>query len=247
MSYLRLRVWVVGLVLLIPASLARADRAADLVRIHIEAIGGEERIKALAALRATGEVVAAGKKMRFTLIAARPDKVRLETENGGRSLVQATDGRNPPWEFDTGHWPPQYRNMAATVAKTFAADAEFDDPLVGGERRGFVIEFAGEVEVEGKKLLRLLVTHQMTETFALLLDPDTYFVVRRLEDRKNAFAGMSHIVTQYGDFRPVAGVLLPHRIAMAIDGRAVQETRIDTIDANPEIAPDTFTRPGSSK
>lgn len=222
---------------------ALADRAADLVRIHTEAIGGKERIDALSAMRATGRVVAGGKMMHFTIVAARPDKVRIETEKDGRTLVQATDGKRSPWEFDTGQWPPQYRDMAPEIAKTFATDAEFDDPLVAGAARGFSVDYAGEVNSSGKKLIRLLVTHNLTESFSLLLDPDTYFIVRRVQEKKGKFGDPIFVVTYYADYRPVDGVLVPHKIALATNDRVEQEMQIDTIEANPEIAPDTFTRP----
>src|SRR4051812_1651852 len=138
---LNLFCWIPLLAVALPA---RADRVEDLARIHIEAIGGQQRIAALSALRATGRVVANGKQVHFTLTAARPASVRLETENGGRSLVQASDGAEPAWEFDTGSWPPQYRPMAEANAKMFVADAEFDDPLVAGAARGYVFDYAGE-------------------------------------------------------------------------------------------------------
>lgn len=247
MSLLCRRICLGGIALLLAAPLVAADRVADLVRIHVEAIGGAKRIEALASLRASGAVIAGGKTMRFNLLAARPDKVRLETEGSGRSLVQGYDGQNPPWEFDTGKWPPTYHDMAASAAKVFVDDAEFDDPLVGGAKRGFEVEYAGEVASGGKKLIRLLVTHKLTETFAVLLDPDTYFVVRRIEDRKNLMGGTSHIVTEYSDFRPVDGVLLPHLIAVGVDGRAVQQTKIESIEPNPQIASDAFTRPQAGK
>lgn len=241
------RAWLVWFgIAALAAPSALADRAADLVRIHIEAIGGKDRVEALSAMRAVGRVVAGGKMMHFTMIAARPDKVRVETEKDGRTLVQATDGKNPPWEFDTGHWPPQYHDMAADVAKTFTADAEFDDPLVAGSARGFSVDYAGEVAASGKKLIRLLVTQNLTESFSLLLDPDTYFIVRRVEERKNALGNKIFVVTYYADYRPVEGVLVPHKIALVSDDRVVQETQIDSIQGNPEIAPDTFTRPAAA-
>src|SRR5437016_5270681 len=49
------------------ATPARADRAEDLARIHVEALGGRERIKALAAMRATGHVDMPGRQLRFEL------------------------------------------------------------------------------------------------------------------------------------------------------------------------------------
>lgn len=224
-------------------TVARADRAEDLVQIHLEVLGGKARITALASLRATGNVVAGGKRVRFTLTAARPDRVRLETDLGGRTLVQASDGVEPPWEFDTGIWPPQYRPMAGSAAKTFLADAEFDDPLVAGSARGYSFDYAGEVSVDGKKLLRLLVTRKMTETFSVLLDSETYLVVLRVEQRTSPGGRRVQIVTRYDDFRPVEGVLLPHEVTVATDGKLSQQTRIDRIDANPGVPADAFTRP----
>jgi hypothetical protein len=224
-------------------STARADMAADIARIHMEAIGGKERIAALAAVRATGGVITNGKVVRFTMVAARPARARLETEANGRTLVQATDGVEEPWEFDTGAWPPVYRAMPAASAKIFAADSEFDDPLVTGSSRGFVIEYAGEMEVDGRKLLRLLVTRKLIETFSLLVDPETYFILKRVEKRTTVSGRSLHVITHYEDFRPVDGVLMAHKIVQSVDGRVTQETQITKIEANPKVNEETFRRP----
>lgn len=228
---------------LFSASLVRADRAAELALIHAEAIGGMKRITALKALRATGHVVKGGSQVRFTLLAARPASVRIETERGGRTLVQATDGVEPPWEFDTGKWPPQYQPMNASVARTFQGDAEFDDPLLAAEARGFTLEYAGEMVVEGRKLLRVLVTRKLSETFSVLLDDETFLIVMRVEHRESTGGRRLQLVTHYEDFRPVDGVLMPHTITQAIDGKATQQTKIARIEANPELSKDAFTRP----
>ncbi len=225
------------------AAVARADRAADLARIHLEAIGGKERVAALSAMRATGQAIAGGKLVRFTMLAVRPDRLRLETENGARTLVQGTDGVEPPWEFDTGTWPPKYREMAESSARVFAVDAEFDDPLVAGEARGYTLEYAGEVEVGKRKLLRVLVTRKLRETFSVLLDDETYFIVMRVDHRTSPAGRNLQVVTHFDDFRPVAGVLLAHRITVAVDGQPSQQTKIVHIEANPEFKPDVFSRP----
>ncbi len=224
-------------------STAWADRAQELARIHVEAIGGRERIEKLAALRAIGQSGVGGQQVRFTLTAARPAKVRLETEARGRTLVQGTDGEEPAWEFDTGSWPPQYRTMPEANAATFMADAEFDDPLVAGESRGFTLDYAGELEVGGKRLLRVLVTRRLEESYSLLLDEETYFIVMRVDHRTTAGGRKAQVVTHYEDFRPVDGVLLPHQITITIEGRVTQQTKISRIDANPPITANSFSRP----
>jgi hypothetical protein len=220
-----------------------ADRAEELARIHIEAIGGKQRITALSSLRATGQVAAAGNRVRFTMMAARPAKLRLETETDARTLVQGTDGVEPAWEFDTGSWPPQYRTMPDNVARTFVADAEFDDPLVSAESRGYKLEYAGEVEAKGRKLHRILVTRKLAETYSVLLDDETFCIVMRVEFRTSLAGRRLQVVTHFEDFRPVAGVLFPHLITVAVDGQASQQTKITRIEANPALPADTFSRP----
>ena len=240
-----MRAWTIILGLGL-AALARADDAADIARIHLEAIGGRARIEALRTLHMTGYVVVGEKRMKFTLVAARPDRVRLETSSDGRTLVHASDGVAPPWEFDPTASPARYREMSESAGKLFTADAEFDDPLVAGPARGFALDYAGEAVVEGQSFLRVLVTKSLTETFSLLLDPTTYFIMQRVEERATPGGRKRKIVTRYDDFRPVEGVLLPHRVPLSADGRVQQEMVVDLIETNYVVARDAFTRPRES-
>ena len=170
-------------------------------------------------------------------------RVRLETEANGRTLVQATDGVESAWESDSGVGPSHSRAMPEANAKTFMADAEFDDPLVAGAARGYDLDYAGELMVEGRKLHRVLVTRKMTETFSVLVDDETYFIVMRVEHRTSAGGRRLQVVTHYEDFRPVEGVLLPHQVTVAIDGKVTQQTKIARIEANPRLQDNLFRRP----
>jgi hypothetical protein len=237
-------VWIYAVLGGLGAGRLHATETVDeIARIHIEAIGGPERIAALRSVRAAGHVTTNGTSVRFTMIAARPACVRVETGSGGRTLVQGTDGVEPPWEFDTGAWPPRYRPMADNIARVFSADAEFDDPIVAGPARGFTLEPAGEVEADGRKVLRVLVTYKLTSTFFLLLDPVTYFIVQRIETRATVTGRKTEFVTRYNDFLPVDGVLLPHEITVSRDGRLMQQTWIEVMDPNLDVQPETFSRP----
>lgn len=224
----------------------RAGPVEDLARIHLEALGGRERVAALTAVRATGHVVSAGKRVEFYMIAARPAKLRLEIDGGGRTMVQAYDGEEAPWEFDTGTWPPRYKPMSEHAARTFSADAEFDDPLVTGATRGYTLEWGGETKVEGKTYLRVLATRKLVETYALLIDADTYLIAMRVEQRAGVTGRATQIVTRFDDYRPVDGVLLAHRVTVAVDGRVTQQSIMESIEAKPKLTPETFTRPKSS-
>jgi hypothetical protein len=221
----------------------RAQRVDEIAAIHVEAIGGARRVEALYSLRALGVVRMGGQEVRFTLLAARPNLVRLESESEGRARLQAHDGLAPAWELDLDQPNARARLMPAAEARTFVAEAEFDDPLVGGAKREFEFDFAGEAEFEGRKHFRILVTRRLTEVFTVLVDARTYLISARSEERVSANGRKVRVLTEFSDFRPVAGVLLAHQFSVSIDGRRLQETRIQRFENNVDLPRGIFSAP----
>lgn len=226
--------------------MARADRAAELAQSYVSAMGGKDRIAALTTMRATGRVLMAGRELRFSLVAARPNRVRIETQAEGRTFVQGYDGQAAPWQYEVTRRGRTTRAMGEGDAKEFIADAEFDDPLVNAAERGYALDVAGETVIAGgKRVLRLMVTRRLTETYELLIDPETFFILRRVQTRPSPAGREVVIETHYDDFRPVAGVILPHRIAVTINGETKHQTVLDTVEPNPELLGDSFDPPVS--
>ena len=223
-----------------------AGPAEDMARLHVEAIGGPARITALGKVKATGRVTTGGTTVRFHMSAARPNQVRLETESGGRTLVQAYDGKNPPWEIDTAAFLPIARLMHEEAALRFVDDAEFDDPFVDSEARGYQLDVAGEEVVDDRRVAKVLVTHNGGAPFFLLVDMETFFIVQRIDPRRQASGRTADVVTRFDRFRPVDGVLLPHLIEVSLDGRVVQTTTIEVMEANPKLDAATFRQPESA-
>ena len=238
-----MRGWIYFLGWLMAVGVMRADQAADLMAIHVEVIGGRERIAALKSLRATGFVFAGGKKVRFSQTTARPNRVRQEIGTAERSLVQAWDGVKAPWKFDTAALQAGFVDMPEAEAKLFMADAEFDDPLMAGKARGFSIDYAGELNAKGRKLIRFLVTRNLTDTYSVLMDAETYFIVARIEQRTSAGGRKIEIATLYDDYRPIDGVMLPHQVSVQSEGQMKQVVVIQSIEANPPVNAETFARP----
>ncbi len=206
----------------------------------MEAIGGFENLILLKALRATGVTKIDGEELHFVMWAERPNRVRTETISKGRVLTQGSDGVNPPWLMDSKNGV--IREMNAVAARAFDADADFDDPLVLKGARRISVDYAGETEIEGNPVFKLLVTENFTQTFAVYLDRSTYFIIRR-EMGKPGAHGMELVITEYKEFSPVDGVMLPHRIVEKSAGRVRYETILDKIETNPAIMPGLFSRP----
>lgn len=223
-----------------------ADRTADIVRLHIAAIGGQERIEALQSFRAEGRMGGDSPVMRFTTLAARPARLRMEFHHADRTEIQAFDGASPPWQgLARSGQQTETGPMPAAEAAAFAADAVFDDPLVAGSRLGYQITFAGETKVDDRTLLRVRVGVSSARVFLLLVDPETHLIAARIDPPDPASGVAGSIVTRYEDFRPVAGVLVSHEITVHIGGKPFRWARLDRIEPNPALPPGIFTLPST--
>ena len=206
----------------------------------MEAVGGQQRLLELKSLRASGVTKIEGESLRFVMWAARPNLVRTETTSKGRVVTQGYDGVNPPWMTDSQ--TNQIREMGAVAERAFSADADFDDPLVLRGKRPISVDYAGETEIDGVPVFKLLVTENFTESSFIYLDRSTYFIIRR-DVVKPGREGPVTVETHYSDFSLVNGVMLPRRIVEKARGKVRFETVLETIDANPALMPGLFSKP----
>lgn len=218
----------------------RADFAQDLARIHTEASGGRARIEALKTLKATGVTRTDAGEQAFVLWAERPNRIRTEIISDKRTVTQGWDGTGDPWVADSQ--AKRITMLGGVGGWDFKIDAEFDDPLIAGPGRKVSIDYAGEVEMDGRTLLKLVVTQNFTSISFVFLDPGTYLIVRR--DMVRGQKGREVVArTDYSDHRAVAGVVLPYRVTVSQNGKLIRETVIETITANPELPAGVFKVP----
>lgn len=214
----------------------RADLAADVARIAVEMAGGEAAHEELRVLRATGVTRVGEVEVPFILYMERPDRVRIETVGERGSLVRAYDGVLAPWKKEDALAGP--RRLGSAEQRQFIREAEFDSPLYQAVKRGVSLDYAGRAMLDGVLAHRLLATMRGGDLATLYVDPATYLLVRR-----DVRAGSVTIELHYGDYRPVAGVLLPWRVRAVEDGRVLHETVIEDYAANPELPEGFFSPP----
>lgn len=230
---------------LLVASLAltgRAELGPEIAQRHAARAG--VRLAALTALRAEGRILVNGEEVPFTMVAERPNRLRVESGAQLRRAVQGYDGINPPWVSHSDVRGGGIQDMSEGEARDFIADADFDGPLVDYAAKKYSVDYAGEEPIDGRRAFKLLVMNQRDDIFFLWVDAETYEVVKRTVYR--VFNDQRVPVdTFFKDFRAVGGVLQPHRIETQINSRPVYVMLIDRMEANPSpIAPETFQRPG---
>jgi hypothetical protein len=192
-------------------------------------------------LRAAGAVRAGEQEMDFQMWASRPQQIRIEVTRGNVTLVQGWDGKNEPWlrEGEAG----QLITMRGQVAADFKADSDFDDPLFRPKDRGYSIEYAGEQEVKGGAVVKLLVTRSVSDQVTLYLASDTYFIVRQDRTQRLATGELKETQTYFDDFRPVLGVTLPHAITVQSGDEILNQTVLNWIEPNPPVQDAFYRKP----
>ena len=235
--------WLLRIVALFAlAVIARAQTGADIAQRHAERAGG--KLEKLTAYRAEGRTFIGDKEVPFIMWAQRPDRLRIESSTPSRHLVQVYDGVHPPWtsHSEVAGGAPQL--MSGAEAREFIANADFDDPLVNSEAKGYSVDYAGEDEVDGRTTHKVLVMSKTDDICFLWIDAESNEIVRRMTYRI-VQEQRAVIDTYFKDFRPVAGVMFPHKVEARTNGRAIYTTLIDKMEPNPKKLPaDLFARPG---
>lgn len=232
--------WLICLAVLALAAPASAQLGSEIARRHAERAG--EKLAALKTLRVEGRTFIGSEMVPFTLLAERPARLRVESFSPLRRVIQGYDGLQAPWishsEFNGG----AVRPMPAGDAKDFISNADFDGPLVDYAAKGYTVDYAGEDVIEGRRAYKLLVMSRTDDIFFLWVDAENHEMVKRAVFRTTRQERVT-IETLFKDFRPVAGVLQPHRIETASNGRLLYVMVIDRIEPNVVVPPEKFVRP----
>lgn len=220
---------------------AQAQLGREIAQKH--AVRAGDKLAALTALRAEGRTFINGEVVPFTMIAQRPNRLRVESFTPLRRVVQAYDGAGTPWISHTEAKGGVPQDMTEGEAKDFIANADFDGPLINSAEKGYSVDYAGEETLDGRKAFKLLLMNKSDNIFFLWVDAETYEVVKRTVYR--VFSDQRVAVdTFFKDFKAVGGVLQPHRVETTANGRQLYVMIIDKMEANPaNLPPETFARP----
>ena len=226
---------------LLAAAPAQAQLGQEIGQKHAARAG--DKLAALTALRAEGRTFINEEVVPFTLVAERPNRLRVESFTPLRRVVQVYDGAGKPWISHTELKAGAPQEMNEADAKDFIANADFDGPLVNFAVKGYSVDYAGEELIGGRTADKLLLMNKSDNIFFLWVDTENYEVVKRTAYR--VFGGQRVAVdTLFKDFREVGGVLQPHRIETTANGRTLYIMLIDRMEPNPPaIPPETFARP----
>ena len=216
---------------------------------YYEAIGGTETIAAVDSLLVTAHRIEARRAgphgdVPFELAFRRPSSVRLDIHIDDATGTQSYDGETGwlVWPF-TGIVGPA--EMEAEALVQFLGENQMISPLVDYEARGHSVALVGRAVVDDVPTFHLEVTLASGDVQNLYLDAKSFLPVQRTTQMETFGLNMG-INDRYSDYRETAGLMLARSTQTTVeagDRTQTVETRIDTVEVNPELPRDHFSMP----
>jgi hypothetical protein len=239
------RLLPVALLVLVPALLA-AEQAPnptvdEIVAMNLKARGGVELLRATKSMKMTGTVTSPAGKAKMTNWVMRPNRKRTETDFGGQKAIEAFDGTTA-W-VSIGGLPPQVIPPSPQLDQA-KKQSDIDPPLLDYKERGRKVALVGREKVDGADVYHLRISDggQVTHYY---VDAATG-LEKKISNRISDGQMSAQVELRFSDFRDVQGRMVPFTIQQVVDGKAVAETRLESVEFNIPIADALFEMPGKA-
>ena len=206
----------------------------EIIANHIEALGGQHKIKAIDNLfyRSSSG---------FTMSVGRPYYKLVGDKNNPDGYMEGYDGSAWEWFEDPGV-------VIRTVGEASEAIRHYagvESPLMDYAEKGSEIELVGETNFDNKSafLLKLVRRDGFIEKF--YIDTESFLIVASSYDAPpHAFGNDITTLTRFSDYRDVEGVMMAHRLESVElrSGRDLGSVQW-SITANETVPADWFSPP----
>jgi hypothetical protein len=238
--------WMLGLALAAAAAAAGPAELEAIVARHVAARGGQASIESVAAFEAGIRIVEPTFEVDGSYVATRDGRMRIDILSEGRRVFTEALDRHRAWT-----WSPEagVREGTAQAAAALRHGIELPFKLFGLHEvrgRGHRLELVGREELSGTKydVLRLTLDDGFETLYYVnvatgLIDRDRQLRALHVDVDPTP----EWIETTYEDYRPVAGVLFPHRQVerQLASGRVLSTVTLREIRINPPLEPSRFT------
>jgi outer membrane lipoprotein-sorting protein len=215
----------------------------EIIAKNIAAKGGLAKIKAVQTERVEGSMEIGGMQANLVRIAKRPNKMRLEINLQGMTLIQAFDGQNG-WQVVpfTGKKDPE--PMTPDDQERVAQDADIDGPLVDYKEKGNKVELIGKEKMEGTDVYHLKLTLKSGDVRDLFLDAGSFLEIKSRS--KTMRRGTEMVMdSSFSDYKEVQGLMVPFSIEIRTQGApgGEQKLAVQKFEVNSPVNDNAFQMP----
>ena len=199
----------------------------------VEAHGGVDALARITTIIYSGRIATRGDRGTVILVLSRPGKLRTTMKYRkryeDRILLENRGWRN----FGAGFEEVVGHSLNAMVFQY--NHLNFPMGLIDGNYKILYVE----ENINGKLFPALKLTSYNGPPITVKIDSETG-LIQQVDGRIAVGAQEVVMGVGYGDYREVAGVMLPHRIINYVNGNAIAESRYETVSVNAALDKDFF-------
>jgi murein DD-endopeptidase MepM/ murein hydrolase activator NlpD len=209
---------------LAPALSAAEPSAGEVLAAALAALGGEARLAELTSRETTGALEVSGLTGSWRSRARADGRLRLDIDLQVLQLERAFDGASG-WERRNDSVTPVEGDALAALTR-----AALFQPLLSYHQRAVPVALLGREPVAEREAWVLEFQPRLDVRERFYLDTETRLPLREVHS-VGATSGADDRTITYGDYRAVAGVMLPFSVVTEVGGRVqaltVAEYRLD--------------------
>lgn len=223
--------------------------AQDLDKIldkHFKAIGQDKVLK-VKTMEASGKMTIEmmGAEGAVKIYNKKPDKMRVEVDLMGSTIVQAYDGTTA-WTINPMGGSTTAVEMTGPEAEGVIETADMEGILWNYKEKGHQLELTGTEDLDGSEAYVLKLTKKNGNIDHYFIDAKEYVIVKT--KTKTMANGMEmELETLIGDYREVDGSLAAHSIKQKFGGQIYSVIQLDEVKYNVEIDDALFTIPAGGE
>ena len=203
----RLLTILIALMLTGGAYPARAQEARKIVEQYVKAAGGGRALAKIQTLTLEGSLASDdGKTGTYTLDTKLPNRYYSELLIGEKNLIEAYNGKSAWHQNAAG----ELGTLVGPEGMQLEAAAQYyNSRLVNPKKSKIALTFVGHAQVRGRDALQTEITTATGVKRQIFFDSQTHLIVKEA-----ATVGGVDEEISYDDYRTIAGVKLPHKIAL---------------------------------
>jgi CubicO group peptidase (beta-lactamase class C family)/outer membrane lipoprotein-sorting protein len=216
----------------------------ELIKKHIQARGGYEKLKTVKTLILTGKHVQQGSETPVIIKLKRPDLFGIEIRFPGRLTWGAYDGKKT-WWLNKSSPTAKPQILPEDQAVMFTRYVDFGDLFVDYKKKGQKIETIDIEKIAESKAYKLK-TNFTNDIFRLVwLDSNNFQIVK--EAFKSRSQPEAELAVYYRDYREINGIMFPFFHEIKMENRPAEQTIIEKIEMNVDLDDSIFKMPKVGK
>jgi hypothetical protein len=216
----------------------------EILDTYFETIG-QEKILKVKTMTATGKVMMPmmGAEGGFKTINAKPDKMRVEVDMMGSTIVQAYDGTDA-WAINPMGGSSEPVDVVGPEADGMIESADMEGQLWNYEEKGHQLELEGTEEMDGSEVHVLKLTKKNGNVDYYYLDSENY-VVLKMKSKTLMNGQEMEVEVLMSNFQEVDGYLSPFTMEQKYNGQTGMIIQLEEVSFDEEVDESIFSKPSA--